>query len=227
MKLLLSRILNLILLENWDLFSNESVSINYTGCWGLIQILRGNGASKTLFRGVLTLSHKTCNSVLLQSIELGDVSVLLHRIYLKSDLITDSVIVGVRPKLPIYITWWRFSGGISWWILLSLTYWTLIMSVIWKKKSEFVLPALLRGQWLKKQIDNDTGNISLSWDSLKLNETIRLKSMWKLVSNLYSQKVIKENIGDNLSRNKLIIEQRKDPDLIQIFIRSLPLEEAG
>ncbi|VDI40041.1 Hypothetical predicted protein [Mytilus galloprovincialis] len=53
--------------------------------------------------GVLPLSEKTSvgASVLLQGVELGCIDVPLHRIYLKSDLITGPVIVGVRPNLPV------------------------------------------------------------------------------------------------------------------------------
>ncbi|VDI33817.1 Hypothetical predicted protein [Mytilus galloprovincialis] len=38
---------------------------------------------------------------LLQGVELGCIDVPLHRIYLKSDLITGPVVVGVRPNLPV------------------------------------------------------------------------------------------------------------------------------
>ncbi|VDI72326.1 Hypothetical predicted protein [Mytilus galloprovincialis] len=54
-------------------------------------------------KGVLPLSEKTSvgTSVLLQGVELGCINVPLHRIYLKSDLITGPGIVGVRPNLPV------------------------------------------------------------------------------------------------------------------------------
>ncbi|VDH90407.1 Hypothetical predicted protein [Mytilus galloprovincialis] len=69
-----------------------------------IRILRDTGASQSLLlEGVLPLSEKTSvgASVLLQGVELGCIDVPLHRIYLKSDLITGPVIVGVRPNLPV------------------------------------------------------------------------------------------------------------------------------
>ncbi|VDI32217.1 Hypothetical predicted protein [Mytilus galloprovincialis] len=56
-----------------------------------IKILRDTGASQTLLlEGVLPLSENTSvgASVLLQGVELGCIDVPLHRIYLKSDLIT-------------------------------------------------------------------------------------------------------------------------------------------
>ncbi|VDI00377.1 Hypothetical predicted protein [Mytilus galloprovincialis] len=69
-----------------------------------IKILRDTGASQSLLlEGVLPLSEKTSvgASVLLQGVELGCIDVPLHRIYLKSDLITGPVVVGVRPNLPV------------------------------------------------------------------------------------------------------------------------------
>ncbi|VDI20005.1 Hypothetical predicted protein [Mytilus galloprovincialis] len=60
-----------------------------------IKILRDTGASQSLLlEGVLPLSEKTSvgASVLLQGVELGCIDVPLHRIYLKSDLITGPVI---------------------------------------------------------------------------------------------------------------------------------------
>ncbi|VDI69364.1 Hypothetical predicted protein [Mytilus galloprovincialis] len=57
-----------------------------------------------VLEGVLPLSENTSvgASVLLQGVELGCcIDVPLHRIYLKSDLITGPVVVGVRPNLPV------------------------------------------------------------------------------------------------------------------------------
>ena len=46
-------------------------------------------------------------------------------------------------------------------------------------------------------------------------------------SNLHALRIMEENVGDNFSRDKLIAEQRKDPNLIPIFKRSLPSEKAN
>ncbi|VDI68993.1 Hypothetical predicted protein [Mytilus galloprovincialis] len=69
-----------------------------------IKILRDTGASQSLLlEGVLPLSEKTSvgASVLLQGVGLGCIDVPPHRIYLKSDLITGPVVVGIRPNLPV------------------------------------------------------------------------------------------------------------------------------
>ncbi|XP_062567274.1 uncharacterized protein LOC134229543 [Saccostrea cucullata] len=69
-----------------------------------IRILRDTGASQSLLlEGVLPLSEKTHtgSEVLIQGVELGLVKVPLHVIDLKSDLVSGSVVVGVRPTLPV------------------------------------------------------------------------------------------------------------------------------
>ena len=69
-----------------------------------ITILRDTGASQSLIlEGILPLSEKTSigASVLVQGVECGFVEVPLHSLNLKSDLVSGSVIVGVRPSLPV------------------------------------------------------------------------------------------------------------------------------
>ena len=43
----------------------------------------------------------TGNSVLLQGIELGTVQVTLHNLELSSEIVSSSVVVGLRPYLPV------------------------------------------------------------------------------------------------------------------------------
>ncbi|KAJ8050209.1 hypothetical protein HOLleu_03318 [Holothuria leucospilota] len=69
-----------------------------------IKILRDTGATQSLLLdGVLPLSDSTSTgaNVLLQGVECGFISVPLHKINLKSDLVSGSVIVGARPTLPV------------------------------------------------------------------------------------------------------------------------------
>ncbi|KAJ8046965.1 hypothetical protein HOLleu_05822 [Holothuria leucospilota] len=69
-----------------------------------IKILRDTGATQSLLLdGVLPLSDSTSTgaNVLIQGVECGFISVPLHKINLKSDLTSGSVIVGVRPTLPV------------------------------------------------------------------------------------------------------------------------------
>ncbi|KAJ8030015.1 hypothetical protein HOLleu_29581 [Holothuria leucospilota] len=69
-----------------------------------VKILRDTGATQSLLLdGVLPLSDSTSTgaNVLIQGVECGFISVPLHKINLKSDLVSGSVIVGVRPTLPV------------------------------------------------------------------------------------------------------------------------------
>ncbi|KAJ8049249.1 hypothetical protein HOLleu_01918 [Holothuria leucospilota] len=69
-----------------------------------IKILRDTGATQSLLLdGVLPLSDSTSTgaNVLIQGVECGFISVPLHKINLKSDLVSGSVIVGVRPTIPL------------------------------------------------------------------------------------------------------------------------------
>ena len=43
----------------------------------------------------------TGNSILLQGIELGTIRVPLHKVELSSDLVTGSIVVGLRPSLSV------------------------------------------------------------------------------------------------------------------------------
>ena len=69
-----------------------------------IRVLRDTGASQSLLlEGVLPLSNSsyTGSNFLLQGVELGVVSVPLHVVNLKTNLVSGPVMVGIRTSLPI------------------------------------------------------------------------------------------------------------------------------
>ena len=69
-----------------------------------IRILRDTGASQSLILAeAIPLSGKSHSgkSVLIQGVECGLVTVPLHQVNLKSDLVSRTVTVGARPSLPI------------------------------------------------------------------------------------------------------------------------------
>ena len=69
-----------------------------------IKILRDTGASQSLLvEGVLPLSDEsaTGDHVLIKGVELGFISVPLYKFFLKSDLISGYITVGIRPDLPV------------------------------------------------------------------------------------------------------------------------------
>lgn len=67
-------------------------------------VLRDTGTARSLLaKNILPLSDTTSlgTHVLIQVIELGILCVPLHRIHLKSELVSGVVVVGVHPTLPI------------------------------------------------------------------------------------------------------------------------------
>ena len=69
-----------------------------------IRILRDTGASQSLILAEsIPLSEKSHfgKSVLIQGVECGLVTLPLHQVNLKSDLVSGTVTVGARPSLPI------------------------------------------------------------------------------------------------------------------------------
>ena len=69
-----------------------------------IHILQDTGATQSLLaENILPLSDTTSmgTHVLIRGVELGILHVPLHRVHLKSDLVSGAVIVGVCPTLPI------------------------------------------------------------------------------------------------------------------------------
>ena len=69
-----------------------------------IRLLRDTGATQSLMvQNVLPFTDQSSEgaSVLVQGFELGIVKVPLHRVFLKSNLVSGFVTVGVRPTLPI------------------------------------------------------------------------------------------------------------------------------
>ena len=70
----------------------------------LICILQDTGTTQSLLaENILPLSDTTSmgTHLLIQGVELGILRVPLHRVHLKSDLVSGAVIVGVCPTLPI------------------------------------------------------------------------------------------------------------------------------
>ena len=71
---------------------------------GILELLWDNGASTSLLvEGVLPLSDQSATGdyVLLHGVELGFVRVPLQKVFLQSDLVSGSVIVGMCPTLPV------------------------------------------------------------------------------------------------------------------------------
>ena len=84
--------------------SEGYVSLSENGETVLVKILRDTGATQSLLvDNLLPLSEQTSigASVLIQGVGLDVISVPLHQIFLKSELVSGPVIVGIRPTLPV------------------------------------------------------------------------------------------------------------------------------
>ena len=87
----------------------------------------------------------------------------------------------------------------------------------------------------KRHAESDAENIPLLDDCLNLNETFISHQRAPDVttgstqnsSNLHALRIMEENMDDNFSRDRLIAEEGKNPDLIPIFKRTLPSEEVN
>ena len=80
-----------------------TVSIDENDNGSHVNILRDSGAVQSLIaEGVLPLSDETYTGrdVVCTGMELGIERVPLHRIYVKSSLVTGYIVVGLRPRLP-------------------------------------------------------------------------------------------------------------------------------
>lgn len=86
-----------------------------------VRILRDTGAGQSfLLEGLLPLSERTDTGthVLVRGLEMGFMEVPLHRIHLKSKLVSGEVVVGVRAMLPVsgvtFIIGNDLAGGNVW-----------------------------------------------------------------------------------------------------------------
>ena len=69
-----------------------------------MKILCDTGSTQSLMASHVLPSSEQMSvdaSVLLQGVGLGVLRVSLHQIHLQSDLISDPIVVGVRPSLPV------------------------------------------------------------------------------------------------------------------------------
>ena len=90
---------------NYHPFVSEGyVSLSAGGETVAVKLLRDTGATQSLLvDNVLPLSEQTSvgASVLIQGVGLDVINVPLHQIFLKSELVSGPVIVGIRPTLPV------------------------------------------------------------------------------------------------------------------------------
>ena len=193
-----------------------------------IKIMRDTGASQSLLlEGILPLSEETSAgaSVLIQGVELGFIKVPLHVVELKSDFVCGSVTVGVRPTLPI--------EGVSLLLGNDLAGDKVIVNPIVSDKPCFeddceeqgnaeIFPACAVTRAMEKTFSEE--------------ETVDQDDHLNMIAEIFEERERKryedklderDYNSDVISKEKLIGEQEKDPELLLLSQKALSSEEEG
>ena len=211
-----------------------------------IKIMRDTCCAQSMIlEGSLPFSEvsATGENVLIQGIGIDIISVPLHRINLKSDLISGTVIVGVRPELPV--------KGVSMLLGNDLAGGKVLpQSIVTRDpcteadnddESSVVFPAcavtrsMTRKAMLEANSKNEGNGLVPNLDlegtfMTQLDEPGHLPPSGEKSSPKHSQDFKHVLSGDSdddpLSHNKLVIEQENDPELKDFGQRVLTLQEA-
>ena len=220
--------------------SEGSVSIDKLSGSVSIMILRDTGATQSLLlEGVLPLDSgmSTGEEVIAQGIEGGFVNVPLHRIYLKSNLISGPVVVGTRPTLPIKGVALLLGNNLAGGRVIAnpkVTSKPVTLENVEKleEDSPGVFPSCAVTRAMAKKAAEEPNANKQSEDILvDLSETFLANTDIDTVKNPTDKSVIqtetpnKEGKESPQNRAKLIEEQEKYPDLAPLFQLTLPKEE--
>ena len=213
-----------------------------------ITILRDTGATQSLLlQDILPFNDEsaTGESVLVQGIEDNFISVPLHKVILKSDLVSGPVTVGLRPTFPAkgitLLLGNDLAGGkVNPSIHLVSKPSTIDENINAEDENHDLYPACAVTRAMAKKASED--NEDLLQDDFNLSETF----MGQLDNIAYhplsmdsSSSTPKSNSSRcnktsqesgkfedlSLSRNQLILEQEKDPDISSLIDKALPEDE--
>ena len=204
-----------------------------------IKILSDTGATQSLLlEGILPLSviSLTGDNVIIQGVELGYMTVPLHKINLKSDLVSGDVVVGVRQKLPV--------EGIA--LLLGndlagdkVVVNPLVASIprvdekTEKLEQEFpgIFPACVTTRGMKKKAleaeQSDDNNIDLSetfWSDLNQGQYNKSRGKSKVIQER------SQETNDNkilTAKKQLILDQENDPEISNLIQRAVGENEVN
>ena len=213
-----------------------------------IKIMRDTCCAQSMIlEGSLPFSEvsATGENVLIQGIGMDIISVPVHRINLKSDLISGTVIVGVRPELPV--------KGVSMLLGNDMDGGKVLLQPIVTRdpcteadnddESSDVFPAcaVTKSMTQKAMLEansEDEGDDLVPYLDLEgtfmtqLDEQGHLPSSGKKgspkhrPSQTFKHVLSEDSDDDPLSHNKLVIEQDNDPELKDLGQRALTLQEA-
>ena len=177
---------------------------------------------------LLDVSTSTGESVFAQGIEGGCVNVSLHKVNLVSHLVTDSVVVGTRPTLPI--------KGVSLLLGNDLAGRKMVadpkdtskpITLVSTEKLEEVIPGILAScavtRAMAKKVHEEQkilNNLQLILGRFLNNYDHGMQNSSdtypKIRVNSESQDTI-DGSDVSLSKSKLILEQENDPKLVSLF----------
>ena len=211
-----------------------------------IKIMRDTCCAQSMIlEGSLPFSEvsATGENVLIQGIGMDIISVPLHRVNLKSDLISGTVIVAVRPKLPV--------KGVSMLLGNDLAGGEVLPQPIVTRdpcteadsddESSVVFPAcavtssMTRKAMLEANSEDKVDDLIPNLDCegtfmTQLDEPGHLPSSGEKSSPKHSQDSkhvpSRDSDTDPLSHDKLVTEQENDPGIKDLCQRALTLQEA-
>ena len=238
-------------MENYKPFISEGVVslVGDENSSQKVKILRDTGATQSLMLdSVLPLTENsfTGANVLISGVEMGVLEVPLHEVNIKSSLINGNIVIGMRPSLPV--------EGISLILGNDLAGEKVMVDprVVEKPRDDeeterlaekfpgiFPASVVTRSMKAKKEAIKEQGKeeIGLSGTFLenidvKFEERNKEKADKALMRN--ESRNVKENIPEKqesesksvISRQNLIVEQRKDKELLDLFKIALTPVEA-
>ncbi|XP_071850601.1 uncharacterized protein [Apostichopus japonicus] len=167
-------------------------------------------------------STGTC--ALIRGINMEIISVPLHRVNLECGLVSGQVLVGVMSELPIKGVSMMLGNDLAGDKVLPNPIVTYTPSNVSSHEEDEIYPACVMTRAMsKKAVSEVEESESCQGDVFKLEDTF-----FKVLNDTESssgdnQKVEKE---DPLSRNKLILEQSRDPELIDLVKGAVTPQEA-
>lgn len=175
-----------------------------------IKILRDTGSSESfILESILPFSAASSaeKNVLIRGIGLQTLSVPLHRVYLKSDLVEGEVTVGVRPSLPV--------KGVS--VILGNN---LAGGRVWR---DVVPPPVVLFTPLKGQTDE----LSCDFPEVFVSCAVTRSVSRSLSDRVEVQKVEVPGLAgiSPITRSELVAAQQNDSVLKPLFAVAVPPEE--
>ena len=207
-----------------------------------ITIMRDTGCAQTLIlEDALPFSEKsaTKTDVLIKGVGMEFSKVPLHQINLKSDLVSGTFTVGVRPKLPI--------AGVSMLLGNDLAGVKVIPDPIVSTEpcvkddndeENNIFPACAVTRAMSKQISQEEISADVVETTDKPNHQKKPKQPNEIFLDLEDTFLsgldddnselgeFRDCNSDPITKSKLIEEQKKDPKLTEFIHRSLPPQEA-